>query len=293
MGIGFGIETQDMKILVTGATGFIGNHVINTLLADGHAVIASSRSLGKAKQQPWYSRVKYLPLNISGEEANVFERSDQPDLLIHLAWQKLDSYRDPAHFETIVHEHYHFIRNLVLAGLQRCLVTGTCLEYGMQSGQLKEDMEARPSLAYPLGKHLLRLMLEGLQLSQTFKLQWLRLFYLYGMGQRANSLLAQLDIAIAEGKSTFDMSKGDQVRDYLPVTEVARIISRIATVSDFNGILNCCSGQGIAVRELVANHLYIRSAQLNLNLGKYPYPDYEPFAFWGDRTKLNKLLEHS
>lgn len=282
-----------MKVLVTGATGFIGNHVINTLLSQGHEVTASSRTLEKAQQQPWYQKVNYLPLIINGEQTDVFERCGQPDVLIHLAWEKLDAYRDPTHFENIVHEHYFFIRNLVLEGLKQCLVAGTCLEYGMQSGQLHEDMEARPVLAYPLAKHLLRLMLEGLQQSQEFRLQWVRLFYLHGMGQRKSSLMAQLDLAIAEGKSSFDMSKGDQVRDYLPVTEIARIISNIASHSDFNGILNCCSGIGITVRELVESHLRSRTVDLQLNCGKYPYPDYEPFAFWGDRTKLNNLLEHS
>lgn len=282
-----------MKVLITGATGFIGNYVINTLLAQGHELIASSRTLEKARQQSWFEKVNYLPLVINGDDANVFERCGQPDVLIHLAWQKLDTYRDPAHFENIAHEHYYFIRNLVKAGLQQCLVTGTCLEYGLQSGQLHEDLEAKPVLAYPLAKHLLHLMLEGLQQSQDFNLQWVRLFYIHGMGQRSSSLLAQLDLAIAEGKSTFDMSKGDQVRDYLPATEVARLISKIASYSDFNGILNCCSGTGITVNELVESHLRSRGVDLQLNRGKYPYPDYEPFAFWGDRKKLDLLLEHN
>lgn len=286
--IGAAICNAAMKILITGATGFIGFHVVNSLLNQGHEVVATSRSPQKAIQSPWYDEVAYLPLGL--DETNVFERTGKPDAMIHLAWDKLDKYRDPAHFETILFEHYSFIRNLVADGLKQVLVTGTCLEYGMQSGPLSEDMEAKPVLAYPLGKHLLRLMLEGLQRSHPFTLQWVRLFYLHGPGQRKSSLISLLDAAIDEGRDSFDMSEGDQIRDYLPITEAADIIARIASNTDFNGIVNCCNGIGTTVKSLVERHARSRSSDIRLNCGVYDYPDYEPFAFWGDRTKLREVI---
>lgn len=279
-----------MKFLVTGATGFIGNHVVTALLERGHDVVACSRNLDTARTFPWFSRAAYLPVRIGRSEPSLFERAGRPDVLIHAAWDRLDNYRDPVHVEQALMEHYTFIHDLVDAGLQQCMVLGTCLEYGLQEGALREDMEAKPILAYPLAKHELRQLLGGLQKQRGFTLQWLRLFYLYGPGQRPSSLLAQLDAALAAGRKRFDMSPGDQLRDYLPVNEMASLICDIAVRSDFDGIVNCCSGRPISVLDLVRQHLRERGATIELNTGRYPYPDYEPHAFWGDRERLDSVI---
>lgn len=279
-----------MKVLVTGATGFIGSQIVGALLAQGHEVVATSRDVAKAQQCAWFGRVNYVPMRVAGSEENVFEHTGKPDALIHAAWDRLDNYRDPVHVETALMEHYQFIRNLVAAGLKQCLVLGTCLEYGMQTGALHEALEAKPVLAYPLAKHLLRQLLCGLQLSKPFTLQWVRLFYLHGAGQRSSSLLSQLDASIAAGNTVFDMSKGDQLRDYLPVTDVAAIVCKVVERSKFDGIVNCCSGRPVSVLSLVEQHLRNRGATMKLNTGKYPCPDYEPREFWGDRTRLDALL---
>jgi dTDP-6-deoxy-L-talose 4-dehydrogenase (NAD+) len=71
---------------------------------------------------------------------------------------------------------------------------------------------------------------------------------------------------------------------------MASLICDIATRSDFDGIVNCCSGRPISVLDLVRQHLRERGATIELNTGHYPYPDYEPHAFWGDRTRLDSIL---
>ncbi|MEY4640319.1 MAG: hypothetical protein RLZZ227_313 [Pseudomonadota bacterium] len=279
-----------MNILVTGASGFVGNYLVECLLARGHSVVAVSRDADKARRCSWYGRARYLSRNIHADGRALFDEADRPDALIHAAWDKLDEYRDPSHFEAAAAEHYRFIRDLIDAGLGQCLVLGTCLEYGLQEGALHEGLEARPVLAYPLGKHLLHEMLRGLQMHRSFSLQWVRLFYLYGPGQRSTSLLGQLEAALSAGRAVFDMSMGDQVRDYLPVTDVARIVCAIAERWHFDGVVNCCSGKPITVRALVERHLRDWHSSITLNLGKYPYPSYEPREFWGDRTRLDQLL---
>jgi dTDP-6-deoxy-L-talose 4-dehydrogenase (NAD+) len=99
--------------------------------------------------------------------------------------------------------------------------------------------------------------------------------------------LAQLDRAIDRGDESFDMSGGEQLRDYLPAGEVAARLVALAEHSELSQTVNICSGTPISVRKLVENRIAERNANITLNLGHYPYPDYEPMAFWGEST-----LEH-
>ena len=154
---------------------------------------------------------------------------------------------------------------------------------------LPQTLNTSPVVAYALGKDNLRRGLELLRTVTPFHLSWARLFYMHGFGQNPRSLLAQLDQAIDRGDDAFDMSGGEQLRDYLPVVEVARSLAVVAESTSHNGIVNICSGSPVSVRSIVEQHIEQRQASIRLNLGHYPYPDYEPFAFWGNRTTLTSL----
>ena len=280
------------KILVTGATGFIGVYVIGQLLRRGFHVIASSAHPEKARTTPWYDQVEYIPLDLQDLRpgTDYFAYFGRPDSLIHLAWEGLPNYKADFHLGSNYPRHAAFLAGLVRQGLNDITVAGTCLEYGMQEGSLSEDMPALPANPYAMAKDQLRRSLEGLQQETPFTLKWVRLFYMFGKGQNPNSLLSQLDRALGAGEKVFDMSGGEQVRDFLPVEKVAEYLVRIALQREVTGIINCCSGQPITVKELVENYLQKKGSNINLNLGHYPYPDHEPFRFWGDNTILKTIL---
>jgi dTDP-6-deoxy-L-talose 4-dehydrogenase (NAD+) len=113
---------------------------------------------------------------------------------------------------------------------------------------------------------------------------------MYGVGQSGCSLFSMLRDAVARGDRVFDMSGGEQVRDYLPVQEVARVIVQLALSGADLGTVNICSGKPVSVRNLVKGWLTENGWEIQLNLGHFPYPDYEPMTFWGDDTKLQKIL---
>jgi dTDP-6-deoxy-L-talose 4-dehydrogenase (NAD+) len=161
----------------------------------------------------------------------------------------------------------------------------------MQSGELQEDLETKPNNPYGLAKDTLRKFLDQLGKKNDFHLKWVRLFYMYGAGQNPNSIFPQLDRALQNNEAVFNMSGGEQLRDYLPVEKVAEYIVKIALQNQITGIINCCRGKPISVRRLIEDYLEEKKKSIRLNLGYYPYPDYEPMAFWGDSGKLKAILK--
>jgi dTDP-6-deoxy-L-talose 4-dehydrogenase (NAD+) len=282
-----------VKVLVTGATGFVGRHLVAALLARGCAVRAVARSVETAASMPWINDVEFVSADIHATDLDVVALTDGCDALAHLAWPGLPNYRALFHFEHNLMADYRFIKSAVEAGVKQVLVTGTCFEYGMQSGPLSEDTEPRPSNPYGLAKHTLHLFLQNLAQEQPFTLQWARLFYLHGEGQNPNSLLAALDRAIDAGEPSFNMSAGEQLRDFLAIETAAGHLTSILEQGDFAGVINCASGQPVSVRALVEQRLRERGASLNLNLGHYPYPTHEPLAFWAVTERLQQLLGES
>ena len=133
---------------------------------------------------------------------------------------------------------------------------------------------------YAFAKDTLRRQLEYLRKCHSFALTWARIFYLYGDGQAESSLLPQLKQAVAQGKTLFNMSGGEQLRDYLPVGDVAQNFALLALNRADIGVVNICSGKPISVRKMVESWIDENNWNINLNLGHCPYPDYEPLAFW-------------
>ncbi len=281
-----------MKVLVTGATGFIGSYVVNELLRQHQQVIASSSNPERASKMDWYSSSTYLPFDLAEYEESIdyYTFFGRPDRMIHLAWEGLPNYKSSFHLDINLPRHYSFLSNLLRNGLQDLTVTGTCFEYGMQEGALSEDMVTLPGNPYGVAKDELRKKLQLLQKEKGFNFKWARLFYMYGKGQNPKSLLSQLDSALDNQEAVFNMSGGEQVRDFLPIEKVAEYLVKIVLQDKVTGVINCCSGTPITVKAFVEKHLQLTNRHISLNLGYYPYPDYEPMSFWGDNKKLKQII---
>ncbi len=278
-----------MKVIVTGATGFVGQHVVNQLIASGHTVVAVARDIKRATKMPWFENVDFIQCDLYEDFQPVLQNNFSPDVLVHLAWSGLPNYLDFFHISTNLMGDLAFLEAVVDSGISQLLVAGTCLEYGMQHGPLNEEMETRPTTSYGFAKDVLRKSLQVLQKEKPFILQWMRLFYMYGEGQNKNSLLAQLDRAIDEKTPVFNMSKGDQLRDYLSIQDVARNFVLVIENSQCDGMINCCSGAPVSVIDLVKKRCRYKNSNIQLNRGFYPYPNYETLAFWGESSKLMDL----
>lgn len=275
-----------MKIAVTGATGFIGRHVVAELEARSISAVIVDRSPAPTGREPH----QVVRMDVHSPPDDPFHELSSPDCLIHLAWQGLPNYASAHHTETELPAHYEFLRRLISAGLPNLVVAGTCLEYGLQPGMLSEDMPGTPVNPYGLAKSTLRKQLERLREVESFNLVWARLFYLFGEGQAPSSLFSQLTDAVRRGAETFDMSGGQQLRDYLPVTVAARHLVDLALLNEHVGVVNVCSGEPVRVERLVEGWVRENGWSIKLNLGRYPYPEYEPMEFWGDTSRLHSLV---
>lgn len=281
-----------MKIAISGANGFIGKSLIDTIQRHSPdveiiAIVRNVNTMGFS----FGEAVNVVSMDVYNSPNDVFIEIGSPDTLIHLAWDGLPNYNSLHHIESELPNQYAFLNRLVKSGLKSLVVTGTCFEYGMQSGELNEGMAATPSNPYGFAKNALREQLEYLQGHFFFNLTWCRLFYIHGDNQSGNSIYPQLIKAIDNGDAIFNMSKGEQLRDYLDVNEVVEKLLKLTLLENNIGVVNVCSGTPISIRSLVEKWVAHHSVDIELNLGHYPYPTYEPLAFWGSTKKLQTVLE--
>ena len=276
-----------MKVAVTGASGFIGRHVLAELGARGVGILAASRSADALRE--WQARADVIDLDLARPSPAQLDALASCDVLVHLAWGGLPNYESRSHFEVELPAQYAFLKSVIEHGARALLVSGTCLEYGLQAGELSEDTATMPTTPYGFAKDALRRQLEFLRRDREFALTWARLFYTYGAGQLPSSLFPLLTAAAARGDKTFDMSSGEQRRDYLPVEEVAHWLVELALRRANDGIVNVCAGKGIRVRDLVEQWIAEHSWKIQINFGGRALPAYEPPANWGARDKLDRL----
>ena len=274
-----------MKIAVTGSSGFIGRHVVGLLATSSDIeMVTCSRSSAT-------NNANTIQLDIADANQDTFARLGYPDVLIHLAWDGLPNYDSGYHIDEELPKQIRFLKHLVNSGLKRLIVSGTCFEYGMQTGELREEASIMPTTKYGQAKARLHEALEQLKMDHPFELIWLRLFYLFGEGQAKSSLYAQLKDAMASHKPVFNMSGGEQIRDFMPVEIAAERIVRISTMPEASGTFNICSGNPLKVKDIVARWIAENNSFIKMNLGYYPYPASEPMVFWGSNTKIMTVLE--
>jgi nucleoside-diphosphate-sugar epimerase len=278
-----------MKIAITGATGFIGQHVRKQLKESSHEILLVTRDAKKVSSLGTNERV--LIADISEARDDWYQYLDSPDVLLHLAWGGLPNYLDNYHLDVELPLQVKFLTNLVSNGLSKLVVTGTCYEYGIASGALTEIEDTTPVTPYGIAKDRLRRLLSDLKSKVDFELTWARIFYTYGTGQSELSIYSQLTFAVANGDTEFKIGSGTQILDFISVERVAEILNFLVTKNSNIGIVNVGSGNPQSVLQFVQAQIHAMGAQIIPLLGVISDRKYEPNAFWSDNKKLNKEIE--
>jgi nucleoside-diphosphate-sugar epimerase len=243
-----------MRILLTGGTGFIGSHFLNLALAEGHSVLALRRTPGSIPRIPLIAKPQWLDRQL---DAVTVDDIKGCDVLVHLA-----AYSVQHPFDTIANSMYWNLTAVLalceqarLANIQRFVVAGSCYEYG-RSG---EQYDAIPTVAplQPTNSYAASKAAASIALSQwaeefQLSLEILRLFHVYGEGEAESRFWPSLRRAALSGND-FPMTPGEQIRDFLPVVEVARTFLRQAAASDASSPLqrvrNVGTSQPISIRK--------------------------------------------
>lgn len=277
-------------ILISGCNGALGQALVEYILQHTtHHVIGFGRA--DATTISIHSpRFTYTSVSIEAATQHWPNAFNQASVLIDLAWQDLNDYRNPSHLNTQVECHKAFIKQCLQHGITHISVAGTCYEYGLLEGELHEDLNCNPQLPYPKAKHELMKSLELLKQRYTFTWVWPRIFYVFGAVKGRTNFYTALIQAIQSGAATFNMSGGEQIRDFLTPETLATYMAQCSLQNTVTGPINLCSGKPVKLIDKVKDLLKSQHSTLQLNTGVYPYPDYEPMQCWGSTVKLNQAL---
>ena len=273
------------KILVTGANGYIGRHVVRRLLDDGVQVIACDISTNDVDE-----RAKRVKLDLFDlPEGNIFELLGSPDVCLHMAWRNGFVHNAPTQIGDLS-AHYKFLTAMIDGGLKHLAVMGTMHEIGYWEGAIDENTPCNPISMYGIAKDSLRRSMILYTQQKGVILQWLRAYYILGDDKHNNSIFCKLLLAAEEGKKTFPFTTGKNKYDFITVDELAKQISAAVSQSEINGIINCCTGNPMSLAERVEQFIKENNLDIKLEYGAFPDRPYDSPCEYGDSTKIKSIL---
>ncbi len=276
-----------MKVVVTGATGFVGRHTVRKLLDYGYEVTALTTSQVIPEPVSEYiSGSNVLALNKLEEVTGDLMKGS---VIIHCGWSGVQNTMDSAHYFH-AGEQIKFISRIGKFKPKKVISIGTCYEFGLRTGSVSVKDVPTPNTPYAQAKDFVRCASELILEEEAVDFVWARLFYVFGNGQHERSLYNQLLSSIEREDKTFNMSKGEQLFDYMKVEDVADNLCILAA-RQTSKIVHICNGYPTSVRELVESILREKGSKLKLNLGFYPYRPQDSLEMWGAESFAAQLRD--
>ncbi|CAK7061679.1 MAG: dTDP-6-deoxy-L-talose 4-dehydrogenase (NAD(+)) [Desulfovibrio sp.] len=273
------------SILVTGASGFIGRHVVAKLHSMGKEVV------GLAQKKPddsnaicWHTCDLFTP-------PYAFNFNCVPDICIHLAWPIGSSYADNAANTDGLKASIALFELLAQSGCKHFVIAGTCAEYGTPEHlPVDETAFPNPDTLYAASKNELRHAIDArINHHPGVTVAWARIFQLYGRGERSSRLFPSMAKEFLQNRA-FPAASGTQIRDYLHVCDVASALVRLAE-HPVTGIYNISSSIPIQLADLMRMFAsyFGPQAAIEFNAKKERLGGWDPPAMYGENTKLRAL----
>ncbi len=273
-----------MKILVTGANGYLGQGVVKELLDIGIEVIATD-----FKVENIDNRAQKISSNLF-EIENPYEYFGKPDVVLHMAWRDGFVHYSDNHILDLP-KHYTFINKLLSSGLKKIVVMGSMHEVGFWEGAINENTPCNPLSLYGISKNALRDMVKMLCKQKNADYQWLRGYYIVGNSKYGSSIFSKITAAVEEGKKEFPFTIGQNQYDFIDYDDFCKQVVACITQNEINGIINICSGKPEKLADRVERFIKENNYDIKLIYGAFPDRPYDSKAVWGDDEKIEKIIK--
>lgn len=273
-----------MKVLVTGAAGYIGRHVVKAFLDAGHEVYASDLAFKGVDE-----RAVRVYENIFSGDKHIYELLEKPDVLVHMAWRDGFVHNSEAHMKDLS-SHVQFLNHMIDGGLKYLTVMGSMHEIGYWEGAIDENTPCNPMSMYGIAKNALRQELLLYVQNKEVNLHWLRAYYIYGDDSRGSSIFAKLYQAEQDGKEEFPFTTGKNQYDFIHVDELAKQIMKASIQSEYNGVINVCTGTPMSLADKVESYIKENNMSIRLKYGAFPDRPYDSPKVWGDNKIISEIM---
>jgi nucleoside-diphosphate-sugar epimerase len=277
------------RVLVTGASGFIGRHSIPILLNKGYEVHAlyctETIEFDNGKYVHWHR----CDLLENGQARKLVEEI-KPTHILHFAWYtEHGQYWESIENVRWVQASLSLIVNFARCGGERAVLAGTCAEYDWNYGYLSEGVTPlKPQALYGVCKNSLQEIFSRFAKQAGISGAWGRIFFPYGPHEAMGRLVPSVITSLLKGQKAV-CTHGMQIRDYIHVKDVASAFVCLLE-SGVEGPVNIASGEPISLRSIIYTIADLIGARGLVDLGAIPAPEHEPPLLVADVRKLNELV---
>lgn len=272
-----------MKVLVTGANGYLGRGIVKQLLADGIDVVATDFSSQNDELDCVYMQTDLFAVE------KPYEFFGKPDVVLHLAWRDGFVHNSFNHIGDLS-KHVTFIEKMAQAGIKRMAIMGSMHEIGFHEGSINENTVCHPMSYYGIAKDALRNAATLICKNNNVILQWLRGFYIVGTSANGSSIFAKLIQASLEGKTEFPFTMGQNQFDFIDYEKFCLQVAATVEQDKINGIINICEGRPEKLADRVERFIVENNLGIELKYGAFPDRPYDSKAVWGDSGRITLIM---
>lgn len=280
-----------MKILLTGATGFLGSHITENLIAHNFELILTKREGSSLNNcQSFYNKVKWINTD-SGlwvDEIIKFK----PDMIIHAAWNGVSSStrEDWKSQLTNIDFMYQLLRIAERSNIKKFISLGSQAEYGQFDGKITEDYPLNPTSSYGAIKLAVSELLKAFCTEHQINWYWLRVFSVFGERENERWLIPSVIKKMLSDSHEMDFTFGEQKYAYLYVADFAAAITNVVIKDAPSGIYNLSSDNPLSLKELLKMIRGIVKPDFDLKFGSIPYRTNQSMHIEGDSTQFNRAF---
>lgn len=273
-----------MKILVTGANGYLGSGIVKAILKKKIEVIATDFNIENIDNRSYRKKCDLFSIE------NPYEYFGKPDVLLHLAWRDGFVHYSDAHIEDLP-KHYEFIKKMAETGCKHIAVMGSMHEVGFYEGSVNENTPCHPTTPYGISKNALRDLTQMLCKQRNIVFQWLRGYYIVGNSKQGSSIFSKITAAAEDGKKEFPFTLGQNQYDFIDYPVFCAQVAAVLAQNSEQGIINICSGRPEKLADRVERFIKENHYDIKLQYGAFPDRPYDSKAIWGDSTKIDKIMK--